>query len=434
MLDPKNSCSIEFETLTEIQKELHEAEDTVSIFLETDDKVTWYSKKDDVCERHEYGNNVYKYLVNRDYDVLSGCYLKFVLPDIRVKNEYMKNVRVKWKQDIGIRIIEKAQLMIKNTVVSELSQPTLHVIYNIMYPRDKKLLIYRDLNYGDSNDEYSTQMLSDTIVCTQPWFFTFNNNRALKLFMLEDDIQFKYTLNNRIEDLIDIQRHIDGRWTTVNASSYKEYLLCSMREQQFIAPDLVCEYALIPDTDKEQYKTQQGADPSSLHFVEYTCKKTQSVKTANGVFNGTVSVSSPLLSMFLYARNSKDDELATACIESLTLSVNEEIQIAHKTNKELRSYNAYKHYECPERNILTYSFTSSTKENIPVGKVFSVINGGLKYEIKFVDDREITFYDQIGDSVVENIDKYVDVLDLYVCCSVFKILKYDKDTKQYMLI
>lgn len=249
-------------SITDFQKTLHfpsyDNEPLSSKFFREYIKTTWYCSTlmqlKSVIEGDEF-----IYTPDPTFHYLMYSYLKFMLPPIKVKNEFKNNVRVAWCHNIGNNIIKLAALReddMNYQTFDNIWQDDLAQYY--MLPGAGKRKNFK-IGVGSVPflEEWNTVLPAYPINIDQPWFYGDDPANAFPIFYRNSQcrVEHRYIFRRKIADLLRMQifNNKTAEWDNVHPSLYMNYLSYG-RSITIQNPTLWGKYALITDQELETHK------------------------------------------------------------------------------------------------------------------------------------------------------------------------------------
>lgn len=213
-----NIAKIDLATKTKFQEEIHEPktenELIMSNFIRSFRKSTWYSHMP-VKLSAAANEDTVTYTVSDAFDYLLYTFLRQKLPALRVKKEYINQVRICWCHNIGHNIIESANLRFDDEVAQTIDSTWCDIFSQHFVPSEKWDHYKISIGSIPQLENWSTSLPEHTINAPQPWFYSRDRSLALPLFLCSlVKVTHQYKRRMRITDLLrmQIRKSPDDPW------------------------------------------------------------------------------------------------------------------------------------------------------------------------------------------------------------------------------
>ncbi len=254
--------------LTEFQKSLHfpsfDDEPLSSKFYREYIKTTWYCSTPMPLKSVIEGDE-FIYSPDPTFHYLMYSYLRFMLPPIKIKNEYRSTVRIAWCHNIGNNIIKFASLSEDDLNYQSFDHIWLddYDQYYMLPGAGKRRNFKMGVGSVPMLEEWSASLPAYPINVDQPWFYGDDTSNAFPIFYRNSLCRVKhhYVFRRKISDLLRMQiyNHKTDVWDNVHPLSYMHYLNYG-RSITIQNPTLWGKYALITDQEIDTHKCRPKRD------------------------------------------------------------------------------------------------------------------------------------------------------------------------------
>lgn len=221
---------IEFNSLTEQQKELHTREgkeEIISDFYKRFYKCSWNVNNLMKLKQNIISENEVSYTVSCIPHILRYTYLRVVLPEIRVKESLKEKYRIAWTNNIGNNIVVKAIFQENEKLFH-----TLDSFWLDIYPQffSKGYTNYESyLNSIGSINElttFSSSLPRKVLNIFQPWFYSFDPALGFPIFYKgkETKAEHVYFFRRKISELLRVEAFENNNWRKLKNYEIQELL------------------------------------------------------------------------------------------------------------------------------------------------------------------------------------------------------------------
>lgn len=306
------AAKLDLESLTESQEEFHVVKDPkqeiISNFYRVFLPCTWHTTIPMTLKCSQDGDEVV-YTVNNSFHLLIYTYMRFVLPPIKVKDEYKGKVKVAWCHNVGTNIIKKAAFKEDDVDYQEFDNVWNDIYFQFYQKSGAGKRENHNIGIGNVNylETFSDFLPSYPINVEQPWFYGEEPSLSYPIFYkgAATRAEHRYVFRRKITDLLRLKVcDKSGKWKDIpndESRTYSKYLDIS-NSATIKTPELWGRYALISDSEIEFFKCKQ-----ERHFyirnVEI-CDSTEP-KDYNSVGDISLFCKNPCLAYFWVAENQK---------------------------------------------------------------------------------------------------------------------------------
>lgn len=303
----------ELASLNDFQEEIHLNEGDHDNEILSDHyrkfvKSTWYSSVLTKLECNKDGNETV-YRLNTSFHFLKYTYLRFVVPTVKVKAEFMGRVRICWCHNLGINISEQATFKEDDDTYQTFDK-TWGDIYP-QYYQESGAGKRENFNAGVGNvdilEEWNEILPSHPINVDQPWFYTMNPFPIWPKMSLTK-AEHRYTFKKKVTDLLRVEvKTKDGYWKPVTKNTIKYIDIAGPNELP--VPELWGRYSYVTDQELKWYVTCDKRETDDFQSrVFYTrdivACDIQNPTKYKSVANIELTSQNPCLAFFWVAENS----------------------------------------------------------------------------------------------------------------------------------
>lgn len=193
--------------------ELHEPQpgETIgTVFYRSRLPSTWYSE-DDRAEMDRTGSKgTYVFTPPEHISRILDVIVAMRLPAVEVAPEFVDEIRVAWTPNSGAAFVEEAVPVIENSEMYPINRHWIYVHSQFTWTAETVDEMEECIGNTPELTEFGTSLPSREVGAFQPFFFThyddgFNNN-------LRPTIKWRYQVLTRVEDMLRVQRLVDGKW------------------------------------------------------------------------------------------------------------------------------------------------------------------------------------------------------------------------------
>ena len=166
----------------------------------------------------------YYFDVSNMFNVLLFTDLWQTLPEIRVKENFKEKIQVKWCDDIGLNIVERASLTNGTSVFQSMDSIWINMYYNFfMNKQDYNKII------GNVPEltTWSTYLPETKLIIPQCWDYCRSISKALPVGLCKDIISHVYKMRDKVSSLLRIRIKKDDTWNEARLidCEFKEFPL-----------------------------------------------------------------------------------------------------------------------------------------------------------------------------------------------------------------
>jgi len=309
----------EINSLTDFQKSLHipahEEEPFMSKFYRIYLKTPWYCSTPLPLKKSEEGDDVI-YKLNPTYHYLMYSYVKFNLPPIKVKPDYVSKLRICWCHNVGTNVIKKCSFNEDDIEYQSFDSVWIDDYFQFYMPQGSGKRRNHNIGIGnvpalqDWTDEHNTTLPYYPINVDQPWYYSMDTALAFPILYhnSQNRAEHRYHYRRKISDLLRMQIYDSKleRWVSVNPKKHMRKLDFG-RNTTIQTPNLWGRYAYVTDQEIETHKCKYL--PKDIFIKDIV-----ECDLANPNTYGTTAViplrsNYPCLAMFWKAQNNDAVEL-----------------------------------------------------------------------------------------------------------------------------
>lgn len=295
-------------SLTDFQRDLHvtkdKSEEIVSTFYKGFTKSTWYSSVPCKLACSTDGE-IIVYKVNNAFHYLSYTYMRYMLPAIRVKQEYSGKVRIKWTHNIGTSPILSASFKEDDDTYQTFDYVWSDIFFQFYQPPGAGKRKAHNIGIGNVQclEEFSEFLPAYPINVDQPWFYSLDPALAFPIFLKNSltRAEHRYTMRRKIQDLLIVEvKGRDGifRSSKINPLSYLDINGPNVLR----TPELWGRYAYVTESEMKFHKCKL---PRTIYTRDIAVCDSVHPKKYDETSEITLECNSPCLAMFWVSENKK---------------------------------------------------------------------------------------------------------------------------------
>lgn len=309
---PLNQAKLFLSNVSEYQMPYREDENIVSFWMGRPDQSTPSSKKKAPLEivtnweaqeeRNKFQHTVYK--TNLNFDILSKLVLECYLPKVKVKDEFIHEVRISWPKYAVFKFIERLEWVIdKQKPITTLSPITL-LFASQFGIKDKRREAF-EFRVGNRDEllEWNTELPQGKVKFLIPFGFTRDPRVSIPLFLHEDSpVTFsgKYKIN--INTVLQMQKFENGEWTDIEFD--ENYLEAG---STFTTPKLLGTYHMLLKSKRDEIL--KNILNGEKHYIEYDdfLEASSSENTFSQSIDIPLADESPTRTIFFCVQNEEEE-------------------------------------------------------------------------------------------------------------------------------
>lgn len=155
-----------------------------------------------------------QFTADTDIDALINIDVWCNLPQIHVKDEYKQNIRIRWKDRLGHRLCQQAELWIDKQAIQSYDKYDLDIWFQWLSEfnqrqenRYKQATLWQEC---DTDKELLVQI-------PQIWWFNSSTFKSLLILKGETNVSFRFKITN-IASLLIVEKLEGDQWTSINYS------------------------------------------------------------------------------------------------------------------------------------------------------------------------------------------------------------------------
>ncbi|HSW76549.1 MAG TPA: major capsid protein [Candidatus Saccharimonadales bacterium] len=305
----------EINSLNEFQKNLHfpsyDNEPLLSKFHRAYIKTTWYCSTLLPLKSTDEGEDVI-YAINPTFHYLMYTYLRFVLPPIKVKAEFIDKIKICWCHNVGTNIIKNASFKEDDRDYQSFDSIwTDDYFQYFMLPGAGKRRNHRiGIGNIDILEDWTTVLPYYPINVDQPWYYGEDTASAFPILYRnsQNRAEHRYTFRRKIADLLRMQilDNKTNQWVSVNPAKH----MTKLDYGRYITvqkPTLWGQYAYITDKEIETHKC--SAKPKEIYIKDVEICDSENENSFGTKSVITLHCKNPCLAIFWKAQNMDAEEL-----------------------------------------------------------------------------------------------------------------------------
>lgn len=239
---------LDFDSYRPSQKQFHEGttpEDAVeSRFFYNKKKFPWSAKHWEVCTASSFNKSV-KYHINHNFHILLCSVLRIKLPRIEVAEKWTERVRVCWPINVGLNIVEQANLSFGTKPAQTINDIWLNIY--LQYFVDKQDLFSEMIGNRKGLQDWKENHEEAYLNIPQPWCYNPSQVCSLKLLLCKNSpVTHDYRFRD-VKSLLRIQMLKDGKWEYIAYN--KDYFVGTQEELNIPTPELWAGYSYIDNIE-----------------------------------------------------------------------------------------------------------------------------------------------------------------------------------------
>src|SRR5579871_764179 len=176
-------------------------------------------------------NDDFIFQANNNLHLLAYTYMLQKLPQIQVKKEFEKKIRICWCHNVGSNYISDAKLEVDGDTINSFDHTWLDI-----HPQYFTKPGFRDYyNVGVGNvpylEKWRTSLPSKMLRINLPWFYSYHTSQAFPIFRFppQTKINHRMRLKRKITELLRMQISNDGQtWKSIKPSL--KYVNCTSKK------------------------------------------------------------------------------------------------------------------------------------------------------------------------------------------------------------
>ena len=254
----------ELESLTAFQRDIHVtndmSEEIASLFYRTFLKSTWFSSVLMKLRSANDSDDVV-YHVNNSFHFLLYSYMRFVLPPIKVKSDFIGRVKIAWCHNVGTNITHRAVFREDDDVYQTWDNIWTDIYFQFYQNAGPGKRENHNIGIGNVEciEGWNDYLPSYPINVDQPWFYSMDHSLAFPIFYKNSETraEHRYQFRRKVVDLLRVKiLGKDRKWhpTTRNIHRYLDIdPKLTIKE-----PELWGRYAYITEPEIKWYKCKQN--------------------------------------------------------------------------------------------------------------------------------------------------------------------------------
>jgi hypothetical protein len=294
-------------SMTETHRDMHVQsslnEEFVSEFARTFQKSTWYSTTSMKLACVEDGEEV-AYAVNTNFHLLIYTYMCLMLPAIRVKSEYKKNVRIAWCHNVGTNLIQQAVFKEDDDMFQRWDSTWADIYFQFYQSEGAGKRDNHNIGIGNVKflEEWTDYLPAYPIDVAQPWFYSMDRALAFPIFYKNSQTraEHRYTFNRNINYLLRCQIFDNKTQKWRNATRAIHRYLDIGPSSMLKLPELWGRYAYLTPQEIQWYKCNKSR---VFYIRDVEVCDTQNPNKYGSTAEVSLHSRSPCLAFFWVAEN-----------------------------------------------------------------------------------------------------------------------------------
>src|SRR5438445_12192286 len=204
----------EINSLSDFQKNLHvpvhEGEPFMSKFYRVYYKTPWYCSTPMPLNKSDEGEEII-YKLNPTYHYLMYSYLKFNLPPIKVKHDYVGKVRICWCHNVGTNVVKRGQFKEDDLEYQTIDSIWIDDYFQFYMPQGAGKRRNHKIGIGNvpALQDWTDTLPYYPLNVEQPWYYSMDTALAFPILYhnSQNRAEHRYTYRRKISDLLRMQIH-----------------------------------------------------------------------------------------------------------------------------------------------------------------------------------------------------------------------------------
>ena len=268
----------ELDTMSDFQRELHlhddegeGSEDMSSVYYHEHRKLTWHVRATvkSKCVSGEEGQIVFDY-DNNNYSYLNYSYMRSVLPEVKVKEEYADRIKIAYCHNPGTAHIIDAEFQVDDIIPGRFDNIWLDFYYQRLLSPG-----YRDSHNEDVGnvpflEEWSSRLPEYVTNVSHPWFYAQSLDKAFPIFFGTSQTRIKhvYRVKQDVSEILRMAESNDGGETWTQIPVNMSYLISPPKLK---VPELWYDFSLISKDEIEFRKQSNKINYYINDVAKYDC-------------------------------------------------------------------------------------------------------------------------------------------------------------------
>jgi hypothetical protein len=260
------------------------ADDTTSVWWTNNNKEAFIPSNVSRTPKGQNGAETLTivYTVESPHHVLKSSTLAVTVPDLVLKQEYVKDYRFKMADNFGYFLSTKAELTFGNTFKCTLTPYDQVALFEHMTKSSIKTGKNKEMGKGNISTTWVKKLKSKTVFYPQQWGYSLLEEKALMLYMLAkpQSLMHKYEFDLCIKKHINVQRFNPSFGNYEDVPSNMDLFEGSLTE--FAQPTLYGEFSDISPEEMLD-REEKGLNTFYIHDMISCDPENASVRGANVV-------------------------------------------------------------------------------------------------------------------------------------------------------
>lgn len=271
----------------------------------------------DKMESSVDGENI-KFSVKTAYHYLLYSYLCFKTPNVKVKREFSKKVRIAWCHNLGTNVVIKAIFKNDNDVLNTITRNTYDNYFQFMQIKGNNKKFNHDKGIGNIPvlENWNEDLPEYQINVYQPWYYGEDTSLAFPIYHKKSNTkaEHNYTFEKDIKKLLRVQILNDmndenSGWKNIESNSEKEkYIEISYSAfSNGNIPELWGKYSNVTEEELETYNCREKERFYYYRdFIEFRSENDQEL---NKNISVDVKLNNPITNIFWNTVNKKAESI-----------------------------------------------------------------------------------------------------------------------------
>jgi hypothetical protein len=266
-----NCIDNELKKITTLHRELYDENDEVSDRQEIESIFLWgFTKKGRASHTYvkmtrKMVSDEYMFDASNMFNILISTDLWQTLPSIKVKDAFKEKIQIRWCDNIGLNLVERASLSNGTFVIQSMDYVWINMYYQFFMDKSKY-----DYIIGNRPEltQWTNKLPEAKIIVPQCWDYCRSTSRAIPIGLIKETISHIYRMRDRITSLLRIRVKVNDEWneTTLDKCSFKEFPLENLTSTSTLPnPELYANYA---NSNFNEWTWRSNMDSFSIYTYD----------------------------------------------------------------------------------------------------------------------------------------------------------------------
>lgn len=318
-MDDIQISKMELESATDFQKEMHTAigkEPITSIYYKDYVKTTWncthrmpltaYTIKEPNNDSDDVGAlTVMRYILNPEFHYLNYTYLKCSLSLVKVKSQYVDEIRIAWPHNIGTAIIKKGIFKDDDILYQSFDNIWLDDYFQWYMQSGVGKERIHDIGIGcvPILEEWNHVLPAYPINIHQPWYYSEEAGLAYNIDQKGSKCKAEHIYHYQLNptELIRMQREINGVWKDIDPRKFAELYLEPIAPIR--KPSLWGQYGYVTNSELNTPKCKNNMKNRVFYYKDIEVYDSEKTYNYGQTMEVSINSKRPCLAMFWKAEN-----------------------------------------------------------------------------------------------------------------------------------